>query len=60
MHPLCLLRSLWWSFRAAAPVSGHDYRTDPEKTPANVHILRCELCGHRSMAWSWSSLEHQK
>lgn len=39
---------------------GHDYRTDKEKTPPNVHILRCNTCGHVSMAWSWGSLEHLK
>ncbi len=59
-NPLCLLRALWRSLRCRAWVSGHDYRTDAEPTPANVHVLRCRTCGAVSVAWSWGSMEGEK
>ncbi len=57
---LCLVRSLWYSLYCGAWVSGHQYRTSPEKTPPNVHVLVCETCGHVSVAWAWGSLEDSK
>lgn len=60
MHPLCLIRTIWRSLRCFAPVSGHDYATDDEPTPDNVHVLRCMTCGHVNTAWSWSTMKHAK
>ncbi len=59
-NPICLLRTLWRSLRALEWVSGHEFRTDEEPTPENVHVLRCRTCGEHSVAWSWDSLEAQK
>lgn len=60
MHPLCLLRSIWRSLICRAPVSGHDFQTDPEPTPENVHVFTCMTCGERHVLWSWESIEHTK
>lgn len=57
---VCLMRTLWRSLLTGACVSGHDFKTSSEKTPANVHVLECEVCGYVSIAWSLSSLENQK
>jgi hypothetical protein len=51
--PLCILRSVWYSIRARARVSGHAYRLQRPVAgqPACVEILRCEVCGHHSVGW---------
>lgn len=59
-HPLCLLRAIWRSLRCLAIVSGCEYKTIDDPTPANVHVLRCEVCGKTSVGWSWGSLESVK
>lgn len=41
-------------------ISGHDFQTLKEKTPPNIHILECRLCGYQSFGWDWKSLEHLK
>jgi hypothetical protein len=60
MNPICLARFVWRSLRCGAWVSGHDYRTHPEPTPPNVHVVVCDTCGHQSVGWSWTSLEQGK
>lgn len=60
MHPICLAKTLWRSFLAGAWVMGHDYATIKERTPPNVHVIKCEVCGDLSVSWSWSSLENEK
>lgn len=59
-NPICLFRTIWWSLRCGAFVSGHLYKTDEEPTPPNVHVMRCMTCGKMSVTWSWDSLEHCK
>ena len=59
-HPLCLARGIWRSVLTGTWVSGHEYATSNEPTPANVHILECKTCGHTSVAWSWDSMEGVK
>lgn len=59
-NPLCVIRFLWRSFMAGAWMSGHDYQTDAEPTPPNVHVLVCRTCGHNMVSWAWHSLEDQK
>ena len=46
---ICFLRGLWWSWKTAAPVSGHDF-VEVESSPKR-HVLRCETCGHESIGW---------
>lgn len=66
MNPLiiiCMLKSIYRSLVAGALVSGHDYRTVPsvkQKTPPNVHLTECAICGKRNISWSWESLEEYK
>ena len=60
MHPICLIRTLWRSFYCGAWVMGHDYKTDEEPTPPNVHVVRCMTCGDVHVSWSWGSIEHIK
>lgn len=43
-----------------AEVSKCNFKTVDYKTPPNIHILVCEVCGKESLAWSWNSLEDQK
>lgn len=57
---MCGIVGLWRSILAGAYVSGHNYVTSKERTPPNVHVLECEVCGHVTMCWSWSSLEESK
>ena len=59
-RPICWWLALWRSGYSGAPVSGHDFKTSDEKTPPNVHVLKCMRCGHVSVAWDWNSLEHLK
>jgi hypothetical protein len=47
-HPLCLLRGWWWSFRYAAPISGHDF-IEVSAGP-NEQALMCKTCGCKSVA----------
>jgi hypothetical protein len=60
MNPVCIFRGIFRSIRASALVSGHDYKTDSEPTPKNVHVLKCMTCGHTSVCWSWDSIENLK
>ncbi len=63
---ICILRGIYRSFVTTTQgwrgnwVAGCDYKTDDEPTPDNVHVIRCQRCGHCSMSWSWSSLEQIK
>lgn len=59
-NPICLFKTIWRSLMCGAWVSGHNYRTIPEKTPPNVHVLKCDRCGKVDVSWSWESLEHVK
>lgn len=56
-HPLCFVRWLYRSLRCGAWVEGHDYREIEEKTPANVQVLKCIVCGDVSVCWDWSPIE---
>lgn len=60
IHPVCLVRGVYLSAKYNALVSGHFYETANEPTPTNVHLLRCRVCGHVSVSWSWNSLEGDK
>lgn len=60
MQPLCILRSLYYSIKSMSLVSGCSYKTDEEPTPENIHVLKCEVCGDKSISWSWDSLEEYK
>lgn len=46
-HPICLLRGVWWSFRHAAPISGHNF-VEVRDTPTE-QVLKCETCGFESI-----------
>lgn len=59
-NPICLLRTIWRSLRCGVWVMGHNYETDKEPTPPNVHVLRCRTCGSVSAVWAWDSIEHLK
>lgn len=56
-HPLCLLRTVWYSLRCGAHVDGCSYETDAEPTPENVHVTRCSVCGRYDVSWSWSAIQ---
>jgi len=51
---------VWHHNDALIWVSGHDMKTDKEKTPPNIHVLKCETCERMDVVWSWDSLEHMK
>ena len=57
---ICFFRGLYRSAYCGAWVLGHNYRTIEEKTPPNVHVLKCETCGKIDIGWSWGSVEAQK
>lgn len=59
-NPICLFKTLWRSLRHLNLVSGHEFTTSEQPTPANVHVLICRQCGKTSVAWSWDNLEEQK
>lgn len=52
-NPICLMKSLIRSLKCCRLVSGHEFKTSLEETPANIHILICQNCGHESIAWDW-------
>lgn len=49
MHPLCLLRYLWRSFRCGGEVSGHDFTEI--QSPPGTQILKCLVCGEESVGY---------
>ena len=62
---ICLARTIYRTIKTdvwmdGMWVSGHDYKTVEEKTPPNVHIVRCMVCNKQDISWSWDSIEHLK
>lgn len=46
--PLCLIRTVWWSLKAMATVSGHSFIEVHRDRKSQT--LRCEVCGMESTA----------
>lgn len=59
-NPLCFARTIYKSIKYARYVSGCKYQTVHYDTPPNIHIIKCNVCGNKSVAWSYESLEDQK
>lgn len=66
MRLICIALGIYRSFVSTTAayhghwISGCDYKTDDEPTPDNVHVIKCQRCGHCNVAWSWGSLAHVK
>ena len=58
-NPICVFRSIVRSLKARALVSGCNYIKD-ENTPSNVHIAKCEICGHVDFGWTWPVENEQR
>jgi hypothetical protein len=59
LNPICLIKSLWLSLKLGEIVSGHNFIEQPN-TPPNVQVLKCETCGHVSIAWDWTGFKGNK
>ena len=60
INPICVIRAIYRTIISLTLISGHDYATIKEKTPSNIHIIKCKVCGKQSIGWSWESMEHLK
>lgn len=49
---LCWIQTLWRSSLSYPPVLGHDFVEIELHTNATVQVLRCEVCGKETIAWS--------
>lgn len=47
---LCWLRAVWYAM-TFRPISGHSYTEIEVREDCRVSVLKCDDCGHMSVAW---------